>query len=228
MAISTVSDISSSLLSQLGSVQATTSATGVLNIIQTARRAYEERNANRDKINTQLDTLQEFNARISTLKDYAGELNPTDRVINVFNGNYTDAQIESSIEDFVSAYNDARSYAADNAEYFREDINASFGSFTNRAKLDLADVGIKVNTDGTLSINSDTLQDAIANDASAVQDALGGVNGLANRIDRYATTLQSTASYNLLSNVEVPERPSFAVDLLGLELFTQSTISLFA
>jgi flagellar hook-associated protein 2 len=75
----------------------------------------------------------------------------------------------------------------------------------------LSDLGISIGTDGTMSIDTTTLDDVISNSPAAVQNFLQGtaLNGFAN------------SAYNRLNNFTDPGDGAFTVDLNSMQ--TQST-----
>jgi flagellar hook-associated protein 2 len=75
------------------------------------------------------------------------------------------------------------------------DFTATTGSGANATTTSLATLGISVNTDGTLSVNSATLNSALQNNFSTVQNFFQGasLNGFANSLDQQLTSFISPA-----------------------------------
>jgi flagellar hook-associated protein 2 len=75
------------------------------------------------------------------------------------------------------------------------DYTATTGSGTNLTVTSLASLGISVNDDGTLGVNSTTLNNALQNNFSTVQNFFQGsaLNGFANSMDQQLTSFLSPA-----------------------------------
>jgi flagellar hook-associated protein 2 len=75
------------------------------------------------------------------------------------------------------------------------DYTATTGTGSSTAVTSLASLGISVNTDGTLTVNSTTLNSALQNNFSQVQNFFQGsaLNGFANSLDQQLTSFISPA-----------------------------------
>jgi flagellar hook-associated protein 2 len=80
----------------------------------------------------------------------------------------------------------------------------------NNGYVNLASIGINMNTDGTLTVDSGTLSNAISNNFSSVQSLLQGSSGL-------ATVLSST-----LTQLTDPTQGAITLDLQGMAQSSQS------
>lgn len=80
----------------------------------------------------------------------------------------------------------------------------------NNGFVNLASIGVNMNTDGTLSVDSGALSNALSNDFSSVQNLLQGAGGV-------ATFLSST-----LSQITDPTQGSITLDLQGMSQQNQS------
>ena len=90
-------------------------------------------------------------------------------------------------------------------------LSAISGSISgNSGLVNLASIGINLNTDGTLSLNSATLSSALNNNFSAVQNLLQGTSGV-------GAFLSST-----LNQISDPTQGSIALDVQGLSQTDQS------
>lgn len=225
--ISSINDSNLALLRALQGSSQTSTQPSVSRILEVAQTAYAERQENRAKVTDQLSALTDFNTKIGTLRKSAADLDVNGTVLNVFSDGSDATSIRSSIDAFVEAFNDVRSFAQENSGFFREDLNRTLGSFAGATALDLEDIGISVNSEGLLEVDDDALDTALTDSLSSVRSALGGIRGLATRVNGFADTVQGTGSYHLLSDIAVPERPSRAVELLQLEFFQSSTLSIF-
>ena len=75
------------------------------------------------------------------------------------------------------------------------DFTSTTGSGSSATTTSLASLGITVNTDGTLSVNSSTLNNALTNNFSSVQNFFQGasLNGFANSVNQQLTSFISPA-----------------------------------
>ncbi len=75
------------------------------------------------------------------------------------------------------------------------DYSSATGSGSGATMTSLASLGIKMNSDGTLSVDSGTLTNALQNNFSGVQDFFQGsaLNGFANSMDQQLTSFVSPA-----------------------------------
>jgi len=79
----------------------------------------------------------------------------------------------------------------------------------NNGFVNLASIGVNMNTDGTLSVDSGTLSNAISNNFSSVQSLLQGSSGLA------------TFLSNTLTQITDPTQGTITLDLQGLSQTNQ-------
>lgn len=230
MAIMGIREVNQSLLSTLTSLNRSSSSGGasfsVENVLLAAQQNYATNKANQERISDQLSAVSTLTEQVSKLRTAANDLNVNGKVLNLFSDGSDNATIQSGIEEFVEAFNDLRSFASTNRDFFQEDFNRTVGNFLDRVESELSAVGVTSSSDGTLSIDEDALSDALTNDFSAVKEAFGGLNGLATRVNGFAESVSRTGTYQLLSNIEVPQQRSRAVELMQDDLFRTSILSL--
>jgi flagellar hook-associated protein 2 len=124
------------------------------------------------------------------------------------------AQVSQALTNFVSAYNTAIGdvntqytvnannqegpLAGDSSVQILQDSLLSIAGYTNGGTgvSTLADLGITMNTDGTLSLDSATLDNAVQNNFAAVQTFMQGAssNGFASFLNNQLTTLTDPAT----------------------------------
>jgi flagellar hook-associated protein 2 len=80
----------------------------------------------------------------------------------------------------------------------------------NNGFVNLASIGVNMNEDGTLSVDSGTLSNALSNNYTSVQNLLQGTSGVA------------TALSNTLTQINDPSQGSITLDLQGLSQTNQS------
>ncbi|HHW41592.1 MAG TPA: flagellar filament capping protein FliD [Syntrophomonadaceae bacterium] len=85
--------------------------------------------------------------------------------------------INNAINNFVAAYNNLITFAAQNLQYINPRLLSSLKQAYQGANL--AAIGITRNPDGTLVINQSTLTNAIQNNLGLIENAFSGINGLA-------------------------------------------------
>jgi len=117
------------------------------------------------------------------------------------------ATVVSNIQAFVKAYNTLQSALASLGSYdatsgsagplqgnpllmnIQSQLRETMGGLVGGATFSsLASIGITTNSDGSLSVNSTTLQNALASNFSGVSQLFSGVNGVASQLDTQLTT----------------------------------------
>ena len=195
-----------------------TSGSGVSlgDILAQTEAAYSIDQANEQLQSNQTNALVQFYNDASSLNQAASQLvtpSDSDKSNNISAAN---------INDFVTAYNDLVSLANDNSQYINSSALAPITqSFENEAQ-NLQSIGITQNSDGTLSVDQDTLNNALENNRDTVESAFASVDGLAsnaasatqniltNSLSQYATQLtpestNSTSFYNLVGELNTSD-----------------------
>jgi flagellar hook-associated protein 2 len=87
--------------------------------------------------------------------------------------------IGNAVNNLVNAYNSLVSYAAQNAGFLSPVISQSLANAYELKAPELNALGITSNTNGTLSVNQNTLTTAVTQNLGNVMSAFGGANGFA-------------------------------------------------
>jgi len=122
------------------------------------------------------------------------------------------ATVTSNIQAFVSAYNTLQSSLASLGSYdatsgnagplqgnpllmnIQNQLRETMGGLAGNATFNsLASVGITTNSDGSLSVNAATLQNALASNFTAVSQLFSGASGVAAQLNTQLTTDLSSA-----------------------------------
>jgi len=135
--------------------------------------------------------------------------------------------IQDSITSFVQDFNDLRSQFSTNGGFFRSGQGSALDSFVNAQQFALADIGITQGTDGSLSIDTTLLETAIADNLGKVSATIGGYNGLATRVGLFSSTIQSTASNQILQDLQSSQSFPTALDLIKNEFLSGAIVDLF-
>jgi flagellar hook-associated protein 2 len=80
----------------------------------------------------------------------------------------------------------------------------------NNGLVNLASIGVNLNTDGTLSLNSGTLENALSTNSAAVQNLLQGPSGVGSFLN------------NMLTQLTDPTQGTIALDLQGMSQNSQA------
>ena len=143
-------------------------------ILSQAEQAITVDDSNQAQQLNQTNALVQFYNDASSLNQAAAQLSPS-----AYSDDGSAALTESNIDNFVSAYNSIVSDANGSQRYISPDaLDGLTQGFEDEAG-NLQTIGITQNSDGTLSIDEDTLNSAIENDPDAVASALTGADGLA-------------------------------------------------
>lgn len=122
--------------------------------------------------------------------------------------------VKDGIEQFVESYNDLQDYLGEYGGYFNSRISSSISQIAKVNKSKLSDIGVSVDTDGKLSISDTTLSNALSNDFTDLEDAFGGLSGVATRVDLLSQTLRSTPSHEILSKLDTRDYNGLALDIM--------------
>ncbi|MFY9643828.1 MAG: flagellar filament capping protein FliD [Terriglobales bacterium] len=118
--------------------------------------------------------------------------------IATFVGAYNTAIGDVNTQYTVSATNQEGPLAGDSTVQLLQDTLLSAGSYSGGGNgvSTLADLGITMNNDGTLTLNTTTLNNAVQNNFSAVQNFMQGTasNGFASTLNNQLTTLTDPVS----------------------------------
>lgn len=158
---------SSNLLTE--SIEQVLSPTALYN---EAEQATQNTITNDQSATEQANALAQFSSYANTLYQYANQLQTSTE-------DGSNSTATSDISNFVDAYNNMISFANENNQYLTSSVVSDLNSNYNNISSDLQSIGITQNSDGTLSIDQDTLDDALQNDPSAVQSSFSGSNGIA-------------------------------------------------
>jgi flagellar hook-associated protein 2 len=128
--------------------------------------------------------------------------------IATFVGAYNTAIGDVNTQYTVSATNQEGPLAGDSTVQMLQDSLLSAGSYSGGGSgvSTLADLGITMNNDGTLTLNTATLDNAMQNNFAAVQNFMQGASS-----NGFASTLN-----NQLNNLTEPATGAFTVDLQSI------------
>ena len=98
-----------------------------------------------------------------------------------------DSAIVSAVQDFADKYNNTVETLKDNSDILNKRLLKNLTTAVGDNKARLADIGITVNNDKTLTVDKDKLQQAVSTNLSTVKTALGSAGGLASKVAKVAT-----------------------------------------
>ena len=131
------------------------------------------------------NALKEVRESFSDLKPAARELIASNQD-SVFKKTDSSA-IVSAVKDFADKYNDAVGTLQDNTGLVNNRLLQNLTKAAGDNKSRLADIGITVNKDKTLTIDTDKLEQAISSNLSGVKTTLGSASGLASKVAKVST-----------------------------------------
>jgi flagellar hook-associated protein 2 len=105
----------------------------------------------------------------------------------------------SAISDFLDAANEYSSYLASNS-FLAPSLASSWASITQRIASDLDGYGVTRGSLNQLSLNTTTLNSALAQDVSAVMAALGGPDGVVQQVKALAERVIGSPGARLLAS----------------------------
>lgn len=124
------------------------------------------------------------------------------------------SDIVDSIASFVSDYNDATDLFSKNSDVSTalSGLAKSFSTGTKNSRNVLSSIGITVDTSGKMTVDQNTLTDAVKNDYDTVKSVLSGSTGLANQAYSKITLAMNSAS-NLVPFPDVSSLTSSSTSL---------------
>ncbi len=131
--------------------------------------------------------------------------------------------IQTGIEDFVSAFNEAVGFMEGSPT--NGNLDRLQDRFINLARFessDLRSIGVEVNREGELSIDEERLEESLSGDVDRVESRLGGRIGFASQVERLAEdTLRASPSQFMETRDSEQEQTSL-FELGGMGLYNQA------
>ncbi len=131
--------------------------------------------------------------------------------------------IQTGIEDFVSAFNQAIEFMDESPS--NGDLDQLQNRFTNLARFessDLRSIGVEVNREGELSIAEERLEDSLSGDVDRVESRLGGRIGFASQVERLAEDTLTTSPSQFMEARDSEQEEISLFELGGMGLYNQS------
>ncbi len=213
--------------SELGSVNSKASSSGRSNTLD---KILEERK--NPKVSKEVSQANsKLNSSVSNLKDSLGTLQNADTFKDTENGTDARTKVENALKSYVNAYNDSVTAGKKSTNLNMTSNVAGAIEATKANKDALAEIGISVNNDGTLSLDTKKLKDV---DLDTVKDAFDGSKALsygsavASRLNRISTTAASvtTTDANKSTVAAISDSKSLTESiskLKGSELYSSKT-----
>lgn len=114
--------------------------------------------------------------------------------------------VVSAVQDFAEKYNDTVETLQDNSDILNKRLLKNLTEAAHDNKARLADIGITVNSDKTLTVDKDKLEQAVTTNLSAVKNALGSAGGLASKVAKVATNTLVQPMAAMVNNGNSAER----------------------
>lgn len=219
--LSESSSVESSLITQLTGTAA--SGVSLSDLLSEAENAQAQNASNASFAGSQASALQTFNNDVSAVFSAAQKVTGSTGLGLSYDSDGGDVS-ESSVDALVSAYNSLVQNTAGNSAYVRSDAISSLKMDVDGSASSLSEIGVTENGDGTLSVDSDTLESALQNAPGSVEQALTGANGLASNLQLSAQGLMSQP----LSTFAAAQSPSGGSSALYTEAAMLSASSLWS
>jgi flagellar hook-associated protein 2 len=176
-----------------------------------ATAATTANNTNIQSSTDQLNALVQFSSYANSLYQSANQL--TGNSSNLNGGNSVNSD---SINNFVNSYNNMINFANQNGEYLNTSVASDLANSYNNISSNLQSIGITQNSDGTLSMDQNTLNNALQNSPSTVQSAFNGFDGLAVTAGSIA---QNITQSSLSSFANQPTSSTLSLGTTSFELY---------
>lgn len=173
--------------SELGSVSNKASSTGSNNTLD--KILNERKNPTVSKEAKEANS--KLNTSVNNLKDSLGALQNADTFKDTENGTDARTKVENALKSYVNAYNDSIAAGKKSTDLNKTSNVAGAIEATKANKDDLSAIGISVNNDGTMSLDTKKLKDVDLDTVKSTFDgnaALSYGSEVASRLNRISTT----------------------------------------
>ncbi|WPC44085.1 flagellar filament capping protein FliD [Clostridium sp. JS66] len=186
-------------------IQSIEQAISPTNLYEKGQQALQTNTVNSQASSEQANILAQFSACANDLYQCSSQLQTNTDYGSVVSNTVSSVN-NDNIKSFVNAYNSMVSFVSENQQYLNTSILNNLSNDFNNASSDLQSIGITKNSDGTLNIDQDTLNDALQNNVSTVQSAFSSFDGIAvtaggdaqaiteSSLSTYANQISSTSS----------------------------------
>lgn len=151
--------------------------TGAYNVSQEAQNADYAINGESNTSQTNTAVTNDGNATLTfsdTVNNATVTLSP-DNPVSIDN-----------INNFITAYNNMVNFVGQNQDYLDSAVMNNLINSCNDASADLQSIGITQNSNMTLNVDQNALNNSLQNNAGTVQSAINGFNGLATNAGQFA------------------------------------------
>ncbi len=107
--------------------------------------------------------------------------------------------VVNATNSLVDAMNGLTSYLASN-QYLKSDLASQWTEMVADAANSLSQYGVSLGANSQLSLDTTALTNALQSDAAGVQEALGGINGLATTLASFVSGITSSPGASLLAS----------------------------
>lgn len=114
--------------------------------------------------------------------------------------------VVSAVQDLAEKYNDTVETLRDNSDILNKRLLKNLTEAAGVSKARLADIGITVNNDKTLTVDKDKLEQAVTTNLSAVKTAVGSAGGLASKVAKVAANTLAQPMAAMVNNGSSVER----------------------
>jgi flagellar hook-associated protein 2 len=111
-------------------------------------------------------------------------------------------EVKNAVTAFVSGVNSFIGHLESNSDYINDEVLASINAFVSDHKNELESFGITQGDDGKLEIDDDKLTAAVSDNLEGIQDAFGGLDGLAVQTKNYASQIATDSPLNYAKEAE--------------------------
>lgn len=137
-------------------------------------------------------TQTRLSSALKEVRESYSDLKPAAQALTVSNQNGVfkksdSSAIVSAVKDFADKYNDTVDTLQDNSDLVNKRLFKNLTQAASDNKSRLGDIGITINKDKTLTVDTDKLKEAISSNLAGVKNALGSVGGLASKVAKVAT-----------------------------------------
>jgi len=187
---------SGSSSSSTGSTSSSSSASSLLLELQAEESASDSTSTSDSSTDDVVGSVFSKASALSEFYGYTSSLSSSASTLYSESEDSTDLNTDD-ISSFVSAYNNLINYADENTSYVSANQLESIKQNVTDAADSLSSIGITVNSDGTMTVDNDTLESALTDDATSVASTL---NSLTSNTKASAKTLTNSSLENYIAS----------------------------
>jgi len=110
--------------------------------------------------------------------------------------------IKNAVTNLVAEINSFINFLEENSDYIKNDVLSTLNGYISNHKNELNHIGLSLNDDGSLEVDSETLSQVIEKDLSIIKELFSGFDGMAKQLNQYANKIALDSPLNYMKEAE--------------------------